>query len=311
MSASPRERETFKERIAVNAHRVAEKLAIALPETWSRRIFSAVAAAAYHLAPGARRIVAANLSRVLGRPATSALVQRATKEAFDSYARYWHDTFRVRILSREELFERFDFIGREHLQRAADEGKGGLIALPHLGNWDAAGRWVHEQGFGITAVAEELKPERMYRMFYEHRRALGMGVVPLSEGHKVGNDLMKLLSENEFIALVCDRDLKNTGVEVTMFGERRRMPAGPALLALATGSPLMPCYPYDTDRGWGCVIRAPLEIERTGNMREDVTALTRKLAKQFEQDIAARPTQWHMFQPAWEEISANGKNPRG
>jgi lauroyl/myristoyl acyltransferase len=32
--------------------------------------------------------------------------------------------------------------------------------------------------------------------------------------------------------------------------------------------------------------------------------MTRILAEHFERAIAAAPTQWHMFQPAWEEPSA-------
>jgi lauroyl/myristoyl acyltransferase len=43
-----------------------------------------------------------------------------------------------------------------------------------------------------------------------------------------------------------------------------------------------------------------LEIERTGDMRQNVTALTHLIAMAFERHIAASPTDWHMFQPAWD-----------
>ncbi|HYH28536.1 MAG TPA: phosphatidylinositol mannoside acyltransferase [Actinomycetota bacterium] len=296
-----RERETLRERVAVGAHRLAEQVATTLPEAWGRKVFAVGGALAYHAAPGARRVVAGNLSRVLGRSSSSPVVQRAVREAFDSYARYWFDSFRSRVIPREEFLRRSRFEGAEHLEAAMERGRGAIVALPHLGNWDTAGRWVAEQGYHITAVAEELKPERMYRLFYRHRRALGMGIVPLSDARKVGEDLVKLLSQNQIVALVCDRDLKNTGVEVEMFGAKRRMPAGPALLSLATGAPLLPCAPRDEEDGWIARIHPPLEIDRTGKMRDDVSALTRALAKRFERDISAYPTQWHMFQPAWPD----------
>jgi lauroyl/myristoyl acyltransferase len=35
-------------------------------------------------------------------------------------------------------------------------------------------------------------------------------------------------------------------------------------------------------------------------MREDVAALSRLMAERFERAIAAKPTDWHMFQPAWD-----------
>ena len=75
--------------------------------------------------------------------------------------------------------------------------------------------------------------------------------------------------------------------------------AGPALLSLPTGAPRLVCPSYTTDEGWIVRISEPLEIERTGQTRADVAALSRRMAAEFERAIAARPTDWHMFQPAW------------
>ena len=86
-----------------------------------------------------------------------------------------------------------------------------------------------------------------------------------------------------------------------MFGEKRRLPAGPARLSLGTGSPLLVCAVFTTKRGWHCRIGAPVEIERTGDMRQDVATATRVMAAGFERYIAAAPTDWHMFQAAWEQ----------
>jgi len=291
--------ETWKETLAVEAHEAMDRLATWLPERWGSALFRAAGTAAFRLAPGARRTVQENLARVLGEAPGSAIVERTAREAFRSYARYWHETFLIRELPRERFLERFTVIGREHLDAAHDRGRGGLLALPHLGNWDAAGRWVAELGYRITAVAEELRPPRMYRLFHRHRRRLGMEIVPLSDARNVGQELASRLARNHFIALVCDRDLKGTGVEVEMFGERRKMPAGPALLSLVSGSPLFPCATFDTEDGWAAVIHPPLEIERTGSLRADVAELTRELARRFEREISAHPVQWHMFQPAW------------
>jgi phosphatidylinositol dimannoside acyltransferase len=297
--------ETLGERFAYWEYRSAELAAMSLPEGLGRRLFSAAGALAFHVAPGARRTVKGNLSRVLGREPDSPLVEAATREAFRSYARYWYDTFRMRVISPDEFLKRHGSIGLEHIERALEGGRGAVLALPHLGNWDAAGHWLHVLGHSMTAVAEELRPRRVYELFLQHRRALGMGIVALADSRTLGRDLVRLLSKNELIALVCDRDLKNRGVEVTMFGERRRMPAGPAMLALATGSPLLPCAPSVTDGGWSVVIDPPLEIEPSRDRRKDVVALTQRLAEAFERAIGGAPTQWHMFQPAWPPLDGS------
>jgi KDO2-lipid IV(A) lauroyltransferase len=298
---SEREHETLRERVTYTAFATIERLAMTLPESLGKPLFEGAAAAAFHLARGARRVVAGNLSRVLGRRPDSPLVQAATKEAFRSYARYWFDSFHARVLSDEEVGRREVFVGREHLERAFEKGGGLVLALPHLGNWDTAGAWVPLQGWKITAVAELLRPERLYELFLNQRRALGMGVLPLTDDRRVAKECMRLLSENHLIALVADRDLKGNGVVVEMFGEERRMPAGPALLSLATGSPLMDAACYDTPEGWVTFVGPPIEIERTESLRDDVTTMTRLLAGRFEHAISASPTQWHMFQPAFDD----------
>lgn len=300
------QQETLQERLAYVAWATVERLGMALPESIGRPLFEEGSALAFHVARKARRVVAGNLSRVLGREAASPVVQAATKEAFRSYGRYWYDTFHARVIPPEELARRQVFVGREHLERAFDQGAGVVLALPHLGNWDTAGAWVPLQGWRITAVAELLRPERLYDLFVNHRRALGLGVLGLSDDRKVAEECIRLLSENELIALVADRDLQGNGVVVEMFGEERRMPAGPALLSLATGCPLMSAACYDTPEGWVTYISAPIEIERTDSLRDDVTTVTRILAAHFERSIAAAPTQWHMFQPAWDEPAVEG-----
>ena len=306
---SEREAETLEERLTYTAWATVEKLAMALPESLGRPFFDSLGLAAFHLARGPRRVVAGNLSRVLGRPASSPIVQAATKEAFRSYARYWFDSFHARVIPDEEFLRRQVFVGREHLERAFEAGQGLVLALPHLGNWDTAGKWIPFQGWKITAVAELLRPERLFRLFLNQREELGMGVLPLADDRKVAEECMRLLSENHLIALVADRDLKGNGVVVEMFGEERRMPAGPALLSLATGCPLMDASCYDTPEGWVTYVGPPIEIERTDSLRDDVTTMTQILAKRFEHAISAAPTQWHMFQPAWDDTAVETGRP--
>jgi phosphatidylinositol dimannoside acyltransferase len=254
-------------------------------------------------ANGPRGVVAGNLARVLGHPPDSPLVQKATRECFRLYGRYWYETFALRSMPAEEVNRRFRIEGVEHIDRALEAGRGIICALPHMGNWDAAGHWLSLNGYRMTAVAEELKPQEVFDLFYRHRRALGMGIVPLSSTGGAGQALVRLLANNEVITLVADRDLAGRGVLVEMFGATRKLPAGPAYLSLATGAPISTAAVYTTGDGWRCRIEPPIEIERTGSMREDVTAVTHVIARQFERAIAAAPTDWHMFQPAWDDAS--------
>lgn len=280
------------------AYRTLERLAMALPERIGRRLFDALGRLAHRVMPGVRATVAANQARVLGLPPAHRFVRQATQEAFRLYARYWYDTFRVRALSDEEVLRRTRFEGLEHLRAALEGGRGCVAVIPHMGNWDVAGRWLQIAGYPVVAVAEVLRPRRLTELFIRHRRALGMEIVPLEPGSGVGRRLASLLAENRIVALVADRDLTGRGVEVEMFGAPRRLPSGPATLAISTGAPLLVCSSATTEEGWAFRVE-PLEFERTGDLRADVAAVTRAIAERFERQIAANPPDWHVFQPAW------------
>jgi KDO2-lipid IV(A) lauroyltransferase len=283
----------------------AEWMGMNLPRRAGIAVARTFLRAMYRRSETQRTTVASNLARVLGSPSDSTLVQRATRDAFDLYARYWYETFALRTMSVDEVNRRFSITGLEHIEAAVAQGTGAVMALPHMGNWDAAGHWLAVNGHRMTAVAEELKPKAVFDLFYRHRRALGMDIVPLSEGRRVGELLAGVLADNRILTLLADRNLSGRGVDVEMFGAARKMPSGPATLSLMTGAPLMPCTVFTTDVGWHTHIDPPVQIERTDDLRADVATATRFVARCFERYISAAPADWHMFQPAWEGAEAS------
>lgn len=296
--------ETWRETLAFHGYRTAERLAMSLPEAVGRRLFAALGGAAYRLLPGVRATVIANQARALGVDPEDPRAALAAREAFELYARYWFDTFRARVLPVEELKARTRIVGLEHIDRALEAGSGCLAVLPHMGNWDIAGRFLVVSGYRLASVAEELRPRRLFELFLRHRRELGMRIVPLTREGRVGGQLKRLLNENWVVALVADRDLSRRGVEVEMFGAPRRVPAGPAMLSLSTGAPVLACGVFTLEDGWEIRVGPPLRIDRTGHMRADVVALSSRMAEAFERSIASRPSDWHLFQPGWEGPAA-------
>lgn len=290
---------TIRNRAIVWAYRAMERFVMSTPERLGRAVADAAAHAAYRALPRVREVVAANQARVIGRPVDDPLVRAATEECFELYARYWYDTFRARVISHDEVLRRTTFRDGKHIDEALEAGRGCITVLPHMGNWDIGGHWLAINGYRVASVAEDLRPREIFEQFLRHREALGLRIIPLLEGTHVGQQLAGLLSDNWVVALVADRDLSGRGVEVEMFGASRRLPAGPALLSLSTGAPLLVCPTWTMPEGWLVQVGAPLEIERTGRMKEDVTALTRRMGEEFERAIAARPPDWHLFQPAW------------
>ncbi|MGZ4108517.1 MAG: phosphatidylinositol mannoside acyltransferase [Actinomycetota bacterium] len=296
-ASPPRASETPRERLAYWTYRSAEALGAVTPDRIGRPLARIAGDLGARLLPGIRATVTENQARVLGVDPGAEVAGVAAREAFELYARYWYDTFRVRAIDHDEVVRRTTASGLEHIDAALEDGRGVICALPHMGNWDAAGRWLSALGYRIAAVAEVLRPPRLFELFLRHREELGMRIVPLAGG--TGRRLGGLLADNWIVALVADRDLSGRGIEVEMFGARRRIPAGPALLSLSSGAPLLPCALYTTPDGWHVEISPPVDLPATGNRRADATAIANALACHFERMIAAHPADWHLFQPGW------------
>ena len=273
----------------------------ALPEPVALRLFRAGADLAWRRGgPGVDRL-RTNLARV----APEADLDRLVRDALRSYARYWCEVFRLPVMSREQVVQGMTTVGEERFRTAVSGPAGAVLALPHSGNWDHAGAWCGYTGVPFTTVAERLQPESLYERFLAFRQGLGMEVLPLTGGPRPPYEvLVERLEAGGTLCLMADRDLSARGVDVQLFGATARMPAGPASLALATGSVLLPVSLSFTERGWRCVFHP--EVPHT-----DVPTMTQVLADAFASGIAEHPQDWHMLQRLWLDDLAAGDPRRG
>jgi KDO2-lipid IV(A) lauroyltransferase len=249
-----------------------------------------------------RPVVAHNIGRVIGEAPSSERVQHLVTKAYRSYARYWLETFALVRESREFFLDRFRSDTQHKLDEMKARGKGAIVVVGHLGNWDAAGAWVGARGQSLVTVAEVLRPRRMFDFFAEHREKLGMTIIPAAPG--ATDRLAQAVEEGAIVAILGDRDLKNRGPVVDFLGEPAHLPPGPAVIALRTGVPLMVAGVYnitldDGRRGWEAVISDPIEMPDASD-DDAVRALTQKVADMLGDFVRRQPEDWHVFQPFWK-----------
>lgn len=213
-----------------------------------------------------------------------------------SYMRYWCDTFRFPDWSAQRIQETVTVVNEHLLMDAIAAKKGVIVALPHAGNWDHAGAYFCAKGVPLVTVAEHLKPEKLFRKFLEFRQAMGMEVLALDA--RVMGTLAQRLRQGSLVALVADRDLSRTGVNVEFFGSPARMPAGPALLAIKTEAPLITAFVSYTDSGIHIEFKEII-VPTSGSQEEQVSQIVQMTATHFEEGIAQHPQDWHMLQRIW------------
>jgi lauroyl/myristoyl acyltransferase len=277
-----------------------------LPLSAARALFNQGAdRAAKANGPGTQRL-RRNLRTVVGPEMPEAELDELVRAGLRSYARYWMEAFRLPSRSREDFRADFDLVNAEEFHRVLGEGKGAILALPHMANWDAAAAWAVSHDWRLITVAERLKPEGLFERFVAYREKLGMEVVPLTGGQRPPLDVLaEKATQGYAVALLADRDLSARGIEVRFFGGRTRMPAGPAILALRTGAPLYAADLWFTPTmTMGRIRRIELPDPSEGALDVRVKVTTQRLADAFELGIAEHPQDWHMLQKLWLDQSA-------
>jgi len=217
-------------------------------------------------------------------------------KAMRSAIRYWCDTFRLPDWSLERIAQTVTTTHEELLLDAMAAGKGAIVTLPHVGNYDHAAAYFCGKGAKIVTVAEHLKPEALFQKFMAYRAAFGMEALPLDG--RVIPTLAQRIRSGCVIALAADRDLSRSGIDVNFFGGPARMPAGPAILALRTQAPLICVMISYTETG----IHIDFEmvpIPTSGSESEKIAAIVQNSAELFAKGIAAHPQDWHMMQRIW------------
>lgn len=237
-----------------------------------------------------------NYARVRPELSTSEL-ESLVQAGMRSYLRYWIDTFRFPSWSRERTLSTVTVTGEGILREALAQGKGAIVSLPHAGNWDHAGAYFCFTGAPLVTVAEHLEPEKLFRKFLTYRENIGMEVLDLNS--RAIAVLAQRARAGKLIALVADRDLSKSGVDVDFMGYPARMPAGPAMLSIQTDAPLITAFVSYTELGIHIFFEGAVSIPAQGTLGEKVAVMTQEVANRFAVQLKIKTADWHMLQRIW------------
>lgn len=267
-----------------------------LPAKFAYGLMQAIADRVYAKNVSGVQRLRTNYARV--RPDLSATeLEKYVKEGMRSYLRYWCDTFRLPSWSDEQINSTVTVVNEHYLRDALAAGSGCIVSLPHAGNWDHAGAYFCKTGAPLVTVAEHLEPEKLFQKFLAYRQSIGMEVLDAS-ARSLATLALRLRS-NRLVALVADRDLSKNGVQVNFCGFPARMPAGPAVLSVQTGAPLITAFVSYTGQGLHIEFGSPINVPAEGANSEKVAIMIQESATRLEAHLKSSLTDWHMLQRIW------------
>jgi len=207
--------------------------------------------------------------------------------------------------------------GLDNLQ--AHLGKRGTVVVaPHAGPYPTLGlmaaRWLRARGFeGELAVVvrlfEPLKSPALMEWFTQRFSQDGVTVVAANEPPaRLARTLLGVLRKGGIVILFVDEPGPNPSIAVPFFDGTIQMPIGPARLARATGSVILPCMAtYGPSRTSELTVLPPIEPSAS------VQVTLGSVARALEELIHRHLDQWSMLTPVWQasEVAAGAAPPDG
>ncbi len=240
-----------------------------------------------------RAALESNFRHIIGSSLAPNQLRTLGQRAFRHLLESTFDTLRIPVLRRRVRgLAEFD---RSLLERSSR--RGAIVVTAHIANWDLAGAIIAAHGFETSAVVETI-PGGWTRTFDRYRRATGLQTIPLWSTPL----LRQALLNRRVVALVADRDITGNGIICPAFDAQRSFPKGPAWCALRYRLPIIiGIISFQHRRG-----RPPYRIETelldfcpSGQLGNDIEALTGLIAERLNSAIAQFPDQWLVFSPDW------------
>jgi KDO2-lipid IV(A) lauroyltransferase len=187
--------------------------------------------------------------------------------------------------------------GQAYLHDALSDGRGILFVTAHAGGWESAGALLsRDLGLSVMIVERAERDADAGAIQDQARGGRGLLVAHVGDDPLSALPIIRHLREGGVVALQIDR--VPVGVrarEVTMFGERSRVPDGPLRLAVLTGAPVLSVFAArQGHRSYEIVVGRPLRMSRSATEAE-LDAAAQELADNLCAFARSRPTQWFHF----------------
>ncbi len=231
-----------------------------------------------------------------------------TRRTFQNYGQYLLDYMVMhRLLSSNKDRWVEEEAGASYMMEALEGGKGAICITPHLGNWEIGGLLFSFRGgsLNVLTLDERDLDTRSFREEMRRRRGIKILYInPKDDSPMAILDAVKALRRNEIVAMLGDRIESQKTMVFDFFGKKTAFPIGVAILAMATGAPVLPVFVVmGRNRKYRGIIEPPIHFNPSSRkVRETVIQEgMEKLIKKFEEYIEKYPDQWYNFYSYWND----------
>ena len=259
----------------------------------------------YRLLPFRRSVVLANLRRVYGETVSEDDIAELAQAHYGHLWKLAGEFLRFRWLSRERQLALVRIESLDNFAAPYLQGKGVLLLTGHFGNWEVAtvagiGSFPPMRG-RFHFVRRALKPDWFDRLVTRRFQSAGFGVLP-----KRGSldAMLDRLTKGDAIVFAFDQHAQPPdGIPVDFFGTPAWTFKSLAIIALATGAPVVPATSWRESDGRHVLrFEAPIAAVEHANTSEAIRLTTRAYNAALERLVLRRPEQWYWVHRRWKTV---------
>ena len=286
--------------------RVLMSLTRRLAPARASRVGNVLGALAFHVTGMRKKLVMEHMARVFRMTGDSEKLRAMSRSVYRQLGRTAVEHARLLAGRTADLRERLAVSGEAHIAHAREGGRGVILITGHFGYWELLGATVAMLGYPITVVAKKLHNPAVDRLVHAGRERLGMAVATMDNAPAA---VFRALRRNECVGLLADQDAGAGGVFVDFLGTRASTYQGPALFALRTSAPIVPCFIIRSgpERHRVC-FESPIEAIPTGDEPADIARITQAYTDVLARYIMDYPDHWFWVHRRWKTPAPDDSN---
>ncbi len=195
----------------------------------------------------------------------------------------------------------------EPLRLLLSQGRGAILVMAHLGNWEIVGTRLAQE-FSLSCIVRPLSNSTMQEHMSDVRQASGMSLI---SKHGAARPSLKALKAGHALCILPDRHAGDGGALLPLFGHQTRFETAPARLALMSGAPIVPIFgvrraPWLLDGRLQMRMGAPFWVRAEHREEREAAVIegTRGVIASIEEVVRAHPDQWSWMLRRWRAEDA-------
>ena len=275
-------------------------LANLLPEDFALWLGRQLGRVWYYVDFEHRKVAIRNLRTAFGQEKSAGEIRGIAGRTFQNLGMMAFEFFRIPRMDMKRFKKKVKIEGLEEALALLEKKKGALLLISHFGNWELMGLMSKVIGNPIMVIAKPMKKNQWVDQFITKiRNASGLEVISTVNASR---KVIRALSQNRVVGILIDQRAKRSeGVWADFFGRKAPTTPGLAVLAMKTGAPVLPVFMvrdgFHTHR---LLVKEPLELIHTGDIKKDVEANTQLFNHHLESMIRQYPDQWFWVHRRWE-----------